>query len=73
MCRVLCCAVLPCLQLLHRDPSKRLGSGKEGTENVKTHPFFKSMDWEKYVAHIHTQTERERRETVTSHSSHGCS
>ena len=33
--------------LLTRDPEKRLGSGPNGSENVKKHPFFKSIDWEK--------------------------
>lgn len=30
--------------LLARDPSARLGSG--GSDDVKNHPFFKSIDWE---------------------------
>lgn len=33
--------------LLTRDVEKRLGSGPNGGENVKKHPFFKSIDWEK--------------------------
>jgi hypothetical protein len=33
--------------LLTRDVEKRLGSGATGGENVKKHPFFKSIDWEK--------------------------
>jgi len=32
---------------LIRDVDKRLGSGATGSENVKKHPFFKSIDWEK--------------------------
>lgn len=35
--------------LLTRDVDKRLGSGTEGSENVKRHPFFKSIDWEKLL------------------------
>jgi len=33
--------------LLTRDPDKRLGSSKEGAAEVKRHPFFKDIDWEK--------------------------
>ena len=31
--------------LLERDPSKRLGSGKEDATEIKTHPFFDKIDW----------------------------
>jgi hypothetical protein len=27
-------------KLLHKNPRKRLGGGKRGVENIKTHPFF---------------------------------
>ena len=33
--------------LLQRDPSKRLGSGPLDAEEIKTHPFFASLDWDK--------------------------
>ena len=33
--------------LLNRDPSKRLGVN--GGEEIRRHPFFKSIDWSKYV------------------------
>lgn len=33
--------------LLTRDPEKRLGSGSEGTNEVKRHAFFKDIDWAK--------------------------
>ena len=32
-------------RLLDPKVSKRLGSGPEGTEEIKTHAFFKSVDW----------------------------
>lgn len=31
--------------LLSLDPKKRLGYGKNGSENIKKHAFFKGMDW----------------------------
>lgn len=27
------------------DPQKRLGSGPTGTEEIKAHPWFDSLDW----------------------------
>ena len=32
--------------LLERDPSKRLGSSREGAEELKRHPFFRDIDWD---------------------------
>ncbi len=32
-------------KLLVRDPSKRIGSSGVGAEEIRTHPFFKTMDW----------------------------
>lgn len=34
-------------QLLTKDPKKRLGGGPTDAEEVKRHPFFKSIDWKK--------------------------
>lgn len=34
-------------KLLERDPSKRLGSGPEGGQNIMKHAFFDSIDWDK--------------------------
>ena len=36
------------MQLLMKDPSKRLGSG--GTSEVQEHPLFKSIDWKRLEA-----------------------
>ena len=33
-------------ELLVVEPSKRLGYGSNGTENIKKHPFFKDINWE---------------------------
>ncbi|QDZ22986.1 serine/threonine-protein kinase [Chloropicon primus] len=33
--------------LLQRDPSKRLGYGPSGFEQIKKHPFFKTIHWKK--------------------------
>ncbi|KAJ0171948.1 hypothetical protein K1T71_012711 [Dendrolimus kikuchii] len=33
-------------QLLTYEPSERLGSGKDGIEEIKRHPYFKSIDWQ---------------------------
>lgn len=32
--------------LLEKDPTKRLGSGPSGNSSVKSHPFFRSINWE---------------------------
>eukprot|EP00917_Polyrhabdina_sp_WS-2016_P017416 GHVP01037635.1.p1 GENE.GHVP01037635.1~~GHVP01037635.1.p1 ORF type:complete len:321 (-),score=64.88 GHVP01037635.1:2628-3590(-) len=34
------------LKLLVKTPEDRLGSGRDGAEEVKNHPWFESMDWE---------------------------
>ena len=34
-------------KLLNKDPEKRIGSGKEGAESIKKHPFFSDIDWNK--------------------------
>lgn len=33
--------------LLERDPKRRLGSGESDYEELKAHPFFASIDWDK--------------------------
>jgi p90 ribosomal S6 kinase len=33
------------VSLLNRNPSKRLGAGPEGAEEIKRHPFFKTIEW----------------------------
>ena len=32
-------------RLLHKDPRKRLGSGGRGLKEVKSHPWFKRLNW----------------------------
>lgn len=34
------------MQLLTRDPNRRLGAGKEDAEEVKKHPFFKDVNFD---------------------------
>ena len=34
--------------LLNLDPKKRLGSGDDGIAKIKSHPYFKGVDWDKY-------------------------
>ena len=36
-------------QLLERDPEKRLGC-KEETEPIRSHPFFRPIDWQQLEA-----------------------
>ncbi|KAM1095191.1 hypothetical protein ACFX13_010275 [Malus domestica] len=36
--------------LLHKDPSKRLGSGPLGSEDIKRHKWFKPINWKKLDA-----------------------
>ena len=38
------------LGLLDRDPSTRLGSADEDAAEIKRHPFFADIDWEKLLA-----------------------
>ncbi|CAH2098044.1 unnamed protein product [Euphydryas editha] len=33
-------------QLLTYDPSERLGSGKDGIDEIKQHPYFRHIDWQ---------------------------
>ncbi|XP_078415666.1 rhodopsin kinase GRK1 [Cetorhinus maximus] len=39
-----------CEALLEKDPEKRLGFKNEGCDEVKSHPFFKSIHWRKLDA-----------------------
>ena len=34
-------------KLLEMDPNKRLGNAENGWEDVKNHPYFEDVDWEK--------------------------
>ena len=33
--------------MLQKDPKMRLGSGERDAQEVKEHPFFSSIDWNK--------------------------
>jgi len=37
-------------KLLAKNPAQRLGAGSEGLAEVKTHPFFKDVDWAALLA-----------------------
>uniref|UniRef100_A0A670IJ83 Ribosomal protein S6 kinase like 1 n=1 Tax=Podarcis muralis TaxID=64176 RepID=A0A670IJ83_PODMU len=37
-------------ELLQYDPKHRLGSGEEGVNRIKAHPFFSTIQWNKLVA-----------------------
>ena len=35
------------VNLLNRNPSKRLGAGQDGADEIKRHQFFIDIDWDK--------------------------
>lgn len=37
-------------QFLHKDPSKRLGSGPGGADAIKHHKWFRSINWKRLEA-----------------------
>ena len=38
------------LNLLNRNPKKRLGAGASDSEDIKKHDFFKGIDWDQVAA-----------------------
>ncbi|TNV85463.1 hypothetical protein FGO68_gene6274 [Halteria grandinella] len=38
------------ISLLNRNPNKRLGAGPTDAEEIKRHPFFDQVDWDKVLA-----------------------
>ena len=42
--------ILPILQLLVKNPAKRLGCMEKGEEEIKSHLFFKMINWAKVEA-----------------------
>lgn len=38
------------LQLLTRDPTKRLGAGRSDAAEIKEHPFFRGVNWDDMLA-----------------------
>lgn len=42
-------SVVCVVQLLDRNPRTRLGSGPTDAEEIKRHPFFRSIDWTKLI------------------------
>jgi len=37
------------VQLLQRDPNKRMCSGPSGSDEIQTHEFFNLVDWKKLM------------------------
>ena len=37
------------LKLLTIDPNKRIGNGTKDAEEIKAHPYFQDVDWDKYL------------------------
>jgi pantothenate synthetase len=33
------------VELLHKDPDKRLGNGDDGIDDIKSHPWFEEIDF----------------------------
>ena len=38
------------MQLLQKEPSKRLGNGVNGSDDIKQHKWFKVINWKKLEA-----------------------
>ena len=44
------CIIGLCLKLLVKNPTKRLGSLEKGEDEIKSHSFFRRIDWDKIEA-----------------------
>jgi len=40
------------VHLLNRNPSKRLGAGAGGANEIKSHPFFQDVDWDQVAGRV---------------------
>ena len=51
--------------LFKRNPVNRLGYGSNGIENIKAHPFFKTIQWEVSTSDRERERERERERNLS--------
>ena len=47
---------------MNTNPAKRLGCGPQGAEEIKSHPWFASIDWEEALnMSLHVQKQKIQR------------
>lgn len=57
------------MKLLTKDPARRLGCGPDGVEEIKQHPFFTEIDWDKLLrSEMEVPRPPHRMEDVTDES-----